>query len=92
MNFCYCVVSSLRGIDFILFYFVFRFAYGPTMEWGFLFEIMQNNEVAQLIDEVYIELHFHFPSLYWKHYHSNWEALDVFRFLRSKGAIVHSWP
>ena len=42
-----------------------RFAYGPTMEWGFLFSIMQSPAIAQLVDEVYIELHFHFPSLYW---------------------------
>jgi hypothetical protein len=71
---------------------VVRYAYGPTLEWGFLFEIMQRPEVAKLVDEVYIELHFHFPSLYWKHYHSNWEALDTFRYLRSHGVVVHSWP
>ena len=70
----------------------FRFAYGPTMEWGFLFSIMQNPHIAELVDEVYIELHFHFPSLYWMHYHSNWEALDALRYLRAKGVIVHSWP
>lgn len=69
-----------------------RFAQGPTMEWGFLFEIMQNPQVAQLVDEVYIELHYHFPLLYWQHYHSNWEALDTLRYLRQHGAIVHSWP
>lgn len=69
-----------------------RFAYGPTMEWGFLFSIMQSPLIAQLVDEVYIELHFHFPSLYWDHYHSNWEALDCIRYLRSQGAIVHAWP
>eukprot|EP01036_Dinobryon_divergens_P031121 gene31121-40470_t len=69
-----------------------RFAYGPTMEWGFLFSIMQSPAIAQLVDEVYIELHFHFPSLYWEHYHSNWEALDCIRYLRDKGAIVHAWP
>jgi hypothetical protein len=69
-----------------------RFSYGPTMEWGFLFSLMKNPKVAGLIDELYIELHFHFPSLYWEHYHSNWEALDAFRFLRDQGMIVHSWP
>lgn len=70
----------------------YRFAQGPTMEWGFLFEIMQNPAVAELVDEVYIELHYHFPLLYWKHYHSNWEAVDTFRYLRQHGAVVHSWP
>jgi len=69
-----------------------RFAYGPTMEWGFLFEITRRPDIASLIDEIYIELHFNFPALYWQHYHSNWEALDVFRYLRNEGIIVHSWP
>lgn len=69
-----------------------RYAQGPTMEWGFLFSIMQEPKIAELVDELYIELHFNFPSLFWKHYHSNWEALDAFRYLRAHGAIVHSWP
>jgi len=69
-----------------------RYAQGPTMEWGFLFSIMQNSKVAELVDELYIELHFQFPALFWNHYHSNWEALDAFRYLRKHGAIVHSWP
>lgn len=62
------------------------------MEWGFLFELTQRSDIAALVDEIYIELHFHFPALYWQHYHSNWEALDVIRFLRSNGIVVHSWP
>lgn len=62
------------------------------MEWGFLFEIMQNSTIAKLIDEVYIELHYDFPYIEWNHYHSNWEALDTFRYLRNAGVIVHSWP
>ncbi|RYH32209.1 hypothetical protein EON65_01145 [archaeon] len=69
-----------------------RYAYGPTMEWGFLFSTLQTPDIAGLVDELYIELHFNFPSLYWKHYHSNWEALDAFRYLRQEGAVVHSWP
>ncbi len=69
-----------------------KFAYGPTMEWGFLFDLARNPDVADLVDELYIELHFHFPALYWKHYHSNWEALDAIRFLREKGAVIHAWP
>ena len=69
-----------------------RYAQGPTMEWGFLFSIMANENVANLVDELYIELHFHMPMLYWSHLHSNWEALDAFRYLRKNGAIVHAWP
>lgn len=69
-----------------------RYAQGPTMEWGFLFSLMKHPNVAGLIDELYIELHFHFPRLYWDHYHSNWEALDALRFLRNEGIVIHAWP
>lgn len=69
-----------------------RFAKGPTMEWGFLFDLMRSPKVAALVDEIYIELHFHFPELDWAHYHSNWEGLDVFRALRELGIVVHCWP
>lgn len=68
-----------------------RHAFGPTMEWGFLYSLMANPGIADLVDEIYIELHFHYPQLYWKHYHSNWEALDAIRYLREQGVIVHSW-
>lgn len=68
------------------------FAHGCTMEWGLLFSLMQHPEVAALIDELYIELHFFFPLLNWMHYHSNWEALDTIRYLRQQGMIVHAWP
>ena len=69
-----------------------KHAFGPTMEWGFMYDLARNAEIAELVDELYIELHFHFPALYWQHLHSNWEALDALRFLRQKGAIVHAWP
>jgi len=69
-----------------------KHALGATMEWGFMFDLAMNPVVAELVDELYIELHFHYPALYWQHYHSNWEALDAIRHLRSKGAVVHSWP
>lgn len=87
--------TLVRPEDFVVLKFDVdpnRFAYGPTMEWGFLFSVLSTPEVAQLVDELYIELHFSFPKLYWKHLHSNWEALDAFRDLRRQGAIVHSWP
>ena len=61
------------------------------MEGGFLYSLMANPSIADLVDEIYIELHFHYPRLDWKHYHSNWEALDAIRFLREQGVIVHSW-
>jgi hypothetical protein len=69
-----------------------RYAEGPTMEWGFLFVLLTNPLIADLVDELYIELHFNFPQIFWDHKHSNWEALDAIRSLREKGVIVHSWP
>lgn len=62
------------------------------MEWGFLFSLMATKEIATLIDELYIELHFYYPQLNWNHYHSNWEALDAIRYLRQRGVVVHAWP
>ena len=29
-----------------------KFAYGPTMEWGFLFDLSKNQNVVQLVDEL----------------------------------------
>ena len=86
--------TLVRPDDFVVLKFDVdpnRYAQGPTMEWGFLFALMQSEETARLVDETYIELHFSFPKLYWAHYHSNWEALDCLRYLRAKGAVVHSW-
>ena len=54
--------------------------------------LYNNPAVAHLVDELYIELHFHYPQLSWWHLHSNWEALDAIRYLRSKGVVVHAWP
>jgi hypothetical protein len=62
------------------------------MEWGFMFMLLRTKQIAELVDELYIELHFNYPSLQWKHFHSNWEALDAIRYLRKNGVIVHSWP
>eukprot|EP01035_Chromulina_nebulosa_P018617 gene18617-24348_t len=69
-----------------------KHAQGYTMEWGFLFSLMGTREIAELIDELYIELHFYMPMLFWDHYHSNWEALDAIRYLRKHGIYVHAWP
>ena len=89
------IPSLVRESDFVVLKFDVdpnRNAIGPTMEWGFLFALVKNLEVLRLIDELYVELHFHFPMMQWRHYHSNWEALDLLRYLRSHGLVVHSWP
>lgn len=89
------IPSLVHESDFVVLKFDVdpnRNAVGPTMEWGFIFALVQNLEVLRLVDELYVELHFHFPMMQWRHYHSNWEALDLLRFLRSHGLVVHSWP
>lgn len=87
-----CIYYSLHTNRLPFVFFCFRNPYGPTMEWGFLYSIMSNPEVAGLIDELYIELHFTFPFIGWRYEHSNWEALDTFRYLREHGVVVHAWP
>lgn len=89
--------SLVRPEDFVVLKFDVdpnRYAYGATMEWGFLFDLMKegHEHIASLVDELYVELHFHYPKLFWEHYHSNWEALDMFRHLRRQGLAVHAWP
>ena len=54
------------------------------MEWGLLFCLLQHPEMASLIDELYIELHFNLPMLHWVHYHSNWDALETIKYLRQQ--------
>jgi len=73
---------------------------GPTMEWGFLADLVYSLEMA-LVDEIYIELHFLFDrdftagrlTMGWRHTgHSMWQAFDVMRELRRCGVPIHAWP
>jgi hypothetical protein len=70
---------------------------GPTMEWGFLADLVNSPQVA-LVDEIFIELHFLFDvsmgnTLGWKHkMHSMWQAFDIMRELRRCGVAIHAWP
>lgn len=89
------IPSLVQEADFVVLKFDVdpnRFAVGPTMEWGFLFDLIATPAVLKLIDELYVELHFHFPMMKWNHYHSNWEALDLLRYLRNQGVVIHPWP
>ena len=66
---------------------------GPTMEWGFLADLLRRPEALALVDELFIELHFFAPSLNWVHLtHSMKQAFDVLRQLRACGLPVHAWP
>ena len=69
------------------------FSLGPTMEWGFLADLLRRPEALALVDELFIELHFFAPSLNWVHLtHSMKQAFDVLRELRACGLPVHAWP
>jgi hypothetical protein len=65
----------------------------PTLEWGFLYNLLAS-DVLQLVDELFIELHFWHPEVRWQwryHGHSMWEAFDAMRQLRARGHAVHAW-
>mmetsp|Transcript_20372 Transcript_20372/g.60745 ORF Transcript_20372/g.60745 Transcript_20372/m.60745 type:complete len:514 (-) Transcript_20372:40-1581(-) len=65
---------------------------GPTMEWGFLSDLLHSEALA-LVDELFIELHFWLPEIHWLHTtHSEAQAFDVLRQLRACGMAVHAWP
>ena len=69
------------------------FSLGPTMEWGFLADLLRRPEALALVDELFIELHFYAASLRWVHLtHSMKQAFDVLRQLRACGLPVHAWP
>jgi hypothetical protein len=69
------------------------FSLGPTMEWGFLADLLRRPEALALVDELFVELHFYAPSLRWVHLtHSMKQAFDVLRQLRACGLPVHAWP
>ena len=69
------------------------FSLGPTMEWGFLADLLRRPEALALVDELFVELHFYGPSLRWVHLtHSMKQAFDVLRQLRACGLPVHAWP
>ena len=66
---------------------------GPTMEWGFVADLLGRPEALALVDELFVELHFYAPSLRWVHLtHSMKQAFDVLRQLRACGLPVHAWP
>ena len=69
------------------------FSLGPTMEWGFLADLLRRPEALALVDELFVELHLVAPSLRWVHLtHSMKQAFDVLRQLRACGLPVHAWP
>jgi hypothetical protein len=70
-----------------------------SYEWGFLYTLVSSERVLPLVDELYIELHFYYPALWWRPgtdwpfaFHSRQQGLDMVRELRRCGLAVHAWP
>jgi hypothetical protein len=62
------------------------------MDWGFLSYLIHSKEL-ELIDELFIELHFYNPDLGLKHQsHTMQQQFDVLRQLRECGLPIHAWP
>jgi hypothetical protein len=65
---------------------------GPTMEWGFLGDLLYSDALG-LVDEFYTELHYRQPDIHWKHEtHSSRQRYDIVRQLRACGMAIHDWP
>jgi len=66
-----------------------------SIEWGFLADLVYHPEFLKLVDEIFVEMHFFYPS-HWggAHYstHSMWQHFDVLRQLRTQGIPIHVWP
>eukprot|EP00271_Cylindrocystis_brebissonii_P021002 TRINITY_DN7314_c0_g1_i1.p1 TRINITY_DN7314_c0_g1~~TRINITY_DN7314_c0_g1_i1.p1 ORF type:complete len:338 (-),score=54.19 TRINITY_DN7314_c0_g1_i1:1410-2423(-) len=67
-------------------------------EWPILQEWIEDEEMASIIDEIFVEVHYHHASMAkfgWDkqtYPHSREEALQLLITLRKKGYFVHPWP
>ena len=85
--------TNVHSDDFVVLKFdVDEGTNSPTMEWGFLADLIYSEEIA-LVDEFYIELHFKYDKIGWRHNsHSARQRYDVVRQLRACGMAIHDWP
>jgi hypothetical protein len=76
----------------VLMYDVDEGSNGPTMEWGFLADLV--SQERRLVDEFYTELHFHADKFNWSfERHTGREAVELLMQMRDKcGFAVHAWP
>lgn len=65
-------------------------------EWPILERWLQDSEMAEIIDELFVEIHYHHNTMldfHWGQFsHSREEALQLIASLRSKGFFIHAWP
>lgn len=65
---------------------------GPTIEWSFIHCLIRTGAI-EVVDELYLELHFWFPEIRWQHqFHTMQQAFDLIRMLRELNVPVHAWP
>eukprot|EP00897_Mesotaenium_endlicherianum_P007331 jgi/Mesen1/6626/ME000034S06092 len=65
-------------------------------EWNIMPLWLQDDEMLGLLDEFFVEIHYHHPSMTkfgWMNFrHSREEALQLLRNFRDKGVYAHFWP
>lgn len=65
-------------------------------EWPILMRWLNDSDMSEIIDELFVEIHYHHASMsayHWdKFEHSREEATQLIAGLRSKGYFIHAWP
>lgn len=65
-------------------------------EWPILMRWLNDLDMSKIIDELFVEIHYHHTSMsayHWdKFEHSRKEATQLMASLRSKGYFIHAWP
>lgn len=65
-------------------------------EWPILERWLHDPEMVDIIDELFVEVHYNHPSMFDFHWnlfsHSREEAHKLLASLRAKGFFVHAWP
>jgi hypothetical protein len=86
------IKKNVHKDDFLVLKFdVDEKSYGPTIEWGFLGDLLYS-DALNLVDEYYTELHY-YSNFGWRHNtHSSRQRYDVMRQLRACGMAIHEWP
>lgn len=84
-------VNVVKEDFFVLKFDVDSGTHGPTLEWGFLEDLVNSPEI-ELVDELYIEMHYLWKP-HWHHgLHSGQQRYDIINQLRACGLAVHDWP
>ena len=65
-------------------------------EWPILKRWLEEPGMADIIDELFVEIHYHHPSMLAYHWgkfeHTRDEATKLIAGLRSRGYFIHAWP